>query len=51
MVYLENQGGGLYLEKSEELTTFRSAFAKLRERALTPKASTALIAKLTKEHD
>ncbi|WP_253770772.1 helix-turn-helix domain-containing protein [Goodfellowiella coeruleoviolacea] len=49
LVYLENQHGGLYLEEPEELATFAADFAELRKRALSPKASVALIAKIVKE--
>ncbi|SHG43327.1 helix-turn-helix domain-containing protein [Streptoalloteichus hindustanus] len=49
VVYLENQGGGLYLEKSEQLSRFRADFVELSRRALAPEASIKLINSLLEE--
>ncbi len=48
-VYLENQLGGWFLEKPEELAVFRADFADLAARALSPEDSTALIAQRAEE--
>lgn len=48
-VYLENQWGGLFLEKPEELSVFHADFADLAERALSPEDSTALLAKRARQ--
>jgi transcriptional regulator with XRE-family HTH domain len=48
-VYLENQIGGLFLEKPEELEVFTADFAELTAQAMASKDSTALIAKRAKE--
>ncbi|NUT50461.1 MAG: helix-turn-helix domain-containing protein [Saccharothrix sp.] len=49
-VYLENQWGGLFLEKPEELAVFHTEFADLAEQALSPEDSAALIAKRARQH-
>jgi transcriptional regulator with XRE-family HTH domain len=48
-VYLENQWGGLFLEKPEELAVFHADFADLAERALSPEDSTALLTKRARQ--
>ncbi|WP_447004948.1 helix-turn-helix domain-containing protein [Saccharothrix isguenensis] len=48
-VYLENQWGGLFLEKPEELAVAHAQFADLAERALPPEDSAALIARRAEE--
>ncbi|GAA3460547.1 helix-turn-helix domain-containing protein [Saccharothrix longispora] len=48
-VYLENQFGGWFLEKPEELAIFQADFADLVERALPEEDSAALIARRAEE--
>jgi hypothetical protein len=48
-VYLENQWGGLFLEKPEELAVFHADFADLAERALSPQDSTSLLTKRARQ--
>nr|BFF02111.1 helix-turn-helix transcriptional regulator [Streptoalloteichus tenebrarius] len=49
VVYVENQSGGLYLEKPEQLSEFRADFAELSRRALSTTASINLIRAILKE--
>ncbi|MBP2320883.1 transcriptional regulator with XRE-family HTH domain [Kibdelosporangium banguiense] len=48
-VYLENQNGGLFLEKPEELSLFLKDFADLAAQAITPEDSFTFIAKRAKD--
>jgi transcriptional regulator with XRE-family HTH domain len=48
-VYLENQAGGLFLEKPEELSLFTAEFASLAALALSPQDSVTFMAKLAKD--
>jgi hypothetical protein len=49
VVYAENATGGLFLEKSDELRKYIFIFDHIREAALPPEESSALLAKLAKE--
>jgi transcriptional regulator with XRE-family HTH domain len=49
VVFAENATGGLFLEKSEELTKYVFIFDHIRATALSPEESTSMIAKLAEE--
>jgi transcriptional regulator with XRE-family HTH domain len=49
VVFAENATGGLFLEKSDELTKYVFIFDQIRATALPPEESQAMIAKLAEE--
>lgn len=49
VVYVDILGGGLFMEKPEELERYRLAFQYLRAQALDLEASAALIQRISEE--
>jgi transcriptional regulator with XRE-family HTH domain len=49
VVFAENATGGLFLEKEDELAKYNNIFSKIRDVALTPAKSVALLASLERE--
>ena len=49
LVYIDTERGGMYFERPADLIRYGDIFARLRELALSPEASLALMASLSRE--
>jgi transcriptional regulator with XRE-family HTH domain len=49
LVYVENERGGVYFERPEDLARYTDIFARAQEFALTPEKSVALLGKIAEE--
>lgn len=49
MVYVDIIGGGLFMEKPQELERYKLAFEYLRAQALDPQSSAALLTQVCEE--